>query len=117
MSYTFTKQQYAILVEALDVALKKVGLSGIYTIYELTESLNHNRVETADPEVFTYEFEENTVNAFVTVIDIAIKETGLKGGGKLLFDLVEIFEASREDAEAETETPEPQPEAFPEPTA
>lgn len=93
MKYQFTETQVNVLLNSLDIALKQVGLKGVYTIVELVQILQ-NPEEPKDNEnngFKVYELDENQVQSLKQVLDIAIKATGLNGA-HLILDVVQTLQ-------------------------
>lgn len=90
MKYQFTETQVNVLLNSLDIALKQVGLKGVYTIVELLQILQ-NPQEHENDAFKVYELDENQVQSLKQVLDIAIKATGLNGA-HLILDVVQALQ-------------------------
>lgn len=87
-------EQVDALVFSLDVVIKKVGLRGLYTIVEIFQILqNPEEKETqqeGEAKTFTYNVKEDQINAIKEILDIAVKEIGVKQA-KVLVDIYEVI--------------------------
>lgn len=85
-------EQVDALVFSLDVVIKKVGLRGLYTIVEIFQILQSpeeaGTQQEGEAKVFTYNVKEEQLNAIKEILDIAVKEIGIKEAKAL----VEIYE-------------------------
>ena len=109
MKFQFTVEQLSVFQQTLDIAIKQVGLSGLYTIVELVQVLE-NPVEKVDEQKgpFTYEITEKQVESFNIVFDVAVKAVGLKGATDIIIlaqalgnPLPEEVEEEAQDTSAE----------------
>lgn len=87
-------EQVDALVFSLDVVIKKVGLRGLYTIVEIFQILQNpeetENQQEGEAKVFTYNVKEEQLNAIKEILDIAVKEIGIKEA-KVLVEIYELI--------------------------
>jgi uncharacterized membrane protein YuzA (DUF378 family) len=98
MKFQFNEQQLGVLQQSLDVAVKQVGLSGLYTIVELVQVLENPLNKEEKSEFYQYDVTEKQVESFHMVFDIAIKAVGLKGASNIIA-MAQAFENPLEETE------------------
>lgn len=89
MKFTFDQTQVNILVESLDIAVKQIGLRGIYSTVELLQVIQ-NPVEH-DEEKRTCVLTEEQVKTFNEILDITVKAVGLNAAVKIM-DIIQVFQ-------------------------
>ena len=100
MKFVFTVEQMTVFQQTLDVAIKQVGLQGLYTIVELVQVLENPVGPVTQDGPILYEFTEDQIAKFNKVFDIAIKAVGMNGGANIIV-LAQILQSPLPETDAE----------------